>query len=53
MAGWCTSWTLPPPADNFEQPEVHDYLLGGGNFAPTAVEYLEGLYYVTTGLLQS
>jgi hypothetical protein len=39
----------PTAADNFEQQEVHDYLLGGGNFAPTAVEYLEGLYYVTTG----
>jgi len=39
----------PTASDNFEQPEVHDYLLGGGNFAPTAVEYLEGLYYVTTG----
>jgi hypothetical protein len=39
----------PTAADNFEQPEVHDYFLGGGNFSPTAVEYLEGLYYVTTG----
>ena len=39
----------PTAADRFEQQEVHDYLLGGGNFAPTAVEYLEGLYYVTTG----
>jgi hypothetical protein len=39
----------PTAQDNFEQPEVHDYFLGGGNFAPTAVEYLEGLYYVTTG----
>ena len=39
----------PTAADNFEQQEVHDYFLGGGNFAPTAVEYLEGLYYVTTG----
>src|ERR1035438_3187589 len=35
--------------DKFEQQAVHDYLLGGGNLAPTAVEYLEGLYYVTTG----
>ena len=39
----------PTADDNFEQPEVHDYFLGGGNFSPTAVEYLEGLYYVTTG----
>src|SRR5690242_4039442 len=39
--------TLDPPtaADQFERREVHEYLLGGGNFAPTAVEYLEGLYY--------
>ena len=39
----------PTANDKFEQQAVHDYLLGGGNFAPTAVEYLEGLYYVTTG----
>ncbi len=39
----------PTAADNFERQEVHDYFLGGGNFSPTAVEYLEGLYYVTTG----
>jgi hypothetical protein len=39
----------PTAAADFEQPEVHDYFLGGGNFSPTAVEYLEGLYYVTTG----
>jgi len=39
----------PTAAENFEAPEVHDYFLGGGNFSPTAVEYLEGLYYVTTG----
>jgi len=39
----------PTAAENFEAQEVHDYFLGGGNFAPTAVEYLEGLYYVTTG----
>jgi hypothetical protein len=39
----------PTAAVEFEQPEVHDYFLGGGNFAPTAVEYLNGLYYITTG----
>ena len=39
----------PTSAVDFEQPEVHDYFLGGGNFAPTAVEYLNGLYYITTG----
>ena len=39
----------PTANDDFEQPEIHDYFLGGGNFSPTAVEYLDGLYYVTTG----
>jgi hypothetical protein len=39
----------PTPDDVFEQPEIGDYFLGGGNFAPTGVAYLEGLYYVTTG----
>lgn len=39
----------PTAADRFEQQQVHDYFLGGGNFSPTAVEYVEGLYYVTTG----
>jgi hypothetical protein len=39
----------PTADDKFEQQPVHDYFLGGGNFSPTAVEYLEGLYYVTTG----
>jgi len=39
----------PTAADTFEAREVHDYFLGGGNFSPTAVEYLDGLYYVTTG----
>jgi hypothetical protein len=39
----------PAPDDSFEQPEIRDYFLGGGNFAPTGVTYLDGLYYVTTG----
>ena len=39
----------PTPTMEFEYPEVRDYFLGGGDFAPTAVEFLEGLYYVTTG----
>lgn len=39
----------PTPDDKFEQPEIRDYFLGGGNFAPTGVAYLNGLYYVTTG----
>jgi len=39
----------PTAAAEFAQPEIHDYFLGGGNFAPTAVEFLNDLYYVTTG----
>lgn len=39
----------PTAHEEFEQPEVHDYFLGGGNFAPTDVEFLDGLYYITTG----
>jgi hypothetical protein len=39
----------PTADDEFEQPDVHSYFLGGGNFAPTDVEQLGGLYYVTTG----
>jgi len=43
--------TLDAPAgvDQFEAPEVQQYFLGGGNFAPTDVEELDGLYYITTG----
>lgn len=39
----------PAPEDDFDNPTVRDYFLGKGNFAPTGVEELEGLYYVTTG----
>lgn len=39
----------PTADDDFDQPEVHDYFLGKGNFAPTDVEELDGLYYITTG----
>ena len=43
--------TLNAPTGNegFAVPEVGDYFRGGGNFAPTDVEELDGLYYVTTG----
>jgi len=43
--------TLEAPTleDDFDNPTVNDYFLGKGNFAPTGVEELEGLYYVTTG----
>ncbi|MBZ5561686.1 MAG: hypothetical protein LAP13_04635 [Acidobacteriia bacterium] len=39
----------PTGDEDFEAPEVADYFRGGGNFAPTDVEYLDGLYYITTG----
>ena len=39
----------PTATLEFEHPAVHDYFLGGGNFAPTGVTHLDGLYYVTTG----
>jgi hypothetical protein len=39
----------PTGEEDFESPEINDYFLGRGNFAPTDVEYLDGLYYVTTG----
>ncbi|MFB3924210.1 MAG: hypothetical protein ACE145_21010 [Terriglobia bacterium] len=43
--------TLDAPTGNeeFSLREVGDYFRGGGNFAPTDVEELDGLYYVTTG----
>jgi len=39
----------PTAQDDFGIPTVNDYFAGKGNFAPTDVEYLEGLYYLTTG----
>ncbi len=39
----------PTPHDDLDNPTVNDYFLGGGNFAPTDVEELDGLYYITTG----
>src|SRR5437016_1772517 len=39
----------PTAEDDFGIPTVNDYFAGKGNFAPTDVEYLDGLYYVTTG----
>lgn len=39
----------PTAEDDFDNPTVNNYFVGGGNFAPTDVEELDGLYYVTTG----
>ncbi len=50
LDGTLVSTLDAPPADGgYEQPAVRRYFLGGGNFAPTGVTYLDGLYYVTTG----
>jgi hypothetical protein len=39
----------PVPTDDFDQPEVNEYFRKGGKFAPTDVEFLDGLFYITTG----
>lgn len=39
----------PTAEISFKPSAVGDYFRGGGNFAPTDVEQLDGLYYVTTG----
>lgn len=43
--------TLNAPAVNgdFDNLTVNDYFHGGGQFVPTDVEQLDGLFYVTTG----
>jgi hypothetical protein len=43
--------TLDAPSgqEDFGAPAVADYFAGRGNFAPTDVEQLDGLYYVATG----
>ena len=40
---------IPGQEDDFDQPTVNNYFYGKGNFAPTDVEYLDGLFYVATG----
>ena len=39
----------PDPETNFEVAYVREYFASGGKFAPTDVEQLDGLLYVTTG----
>lgn len=39
----------PGESDDLGLPSVRDYFAGGGAFVPTDVEFLEGLFYVTTG----
>jgi hypothetical protein len=43
--------TLMPPteSDDLGLPSARDYFAGGGAFVPTDVEFLEGLFYITTG----
>ena len=39
----------PRPGDDFDLQAVNDYFFVRGKFTPTDVEYLAGLFYVTTG----
>ena len=39
----------PGPTHDFDHPTVNNYFSGKGNFVPTDVEQLDGLFYVTTG----
>ena len=39
----------PGAGDDFDQAAVNDYFGGQGNFVPTDVEELDGLFYVATG----
>jgi hypothetical protein len=39
----------PTADERFSIPAVNDYFYGKGKFTPTDAEYLDGLYYVTTG----
>lgn len=41
--------SAPTAHDDFGVPAVNDYFRGAGKFAPTDVEELDSLYYVTTG----
>ncbi len=42
--------TLDAPTGNeFGIPIVNDYFRGAGNFVPTDVEHIDGIYYITTG----
>ncbi len=39
----------PRVTDDFDHPTVNSYFSGGGDFVPTDVEELDGLFYVATG----
>ena len=39
----------PKGQEDLGQPAARDYFMGGGNFVPTDVEQLDGLFYVATG----
>ena len=40
---------IPTEEDDFDQSTVNNYFYGKGNFTPTDVEQLDGLFYVATG----
>jgi hypothetical protein len=39
----------PTASDDLGLPSVNDFFAGGGPFAPTDVEFLDGLLYISTG----
>jgi hypothetical protein len=39
----------PTESDDLGLPSVNDFFAGGGPFAPTDVEFLDGLLYISTG----
>ncbi len=41
--------SAPTGEEEFKASAVKEYFAGKGRFSPTDVEYLDGLYYVTTG----
>jgi hypothetical protein len=41
--------TTPTADDDFDEPIVNAYFKSGGKFAPTDVDYLGGLYFISTG----
>ena len=43
------SFGAPEGTEDLGHPTANDYFLGRGNFVPTDVEYLSGMFYIATG----